>query len=51
MKYDVFISYRRKGGFETAKHRFALLTKDGYTVCFDLDTLREGDFDKALLTM
>lgn len=49
MKYDVFLSYRRKGGFETAKHLFDLLTKDGYKVCLDLDTLREGDFDKALL--
>lgn len=50
MKYDVFLSYRRKGGFETAKHLFDLLTKDGYKVCLDLDTLREGDFDKALLS-
>lgn len=50
MKYDVFLSYRRKGGFETAKHLFDLLSKDGYRVCLDLDTLREGDFDKALLS-
>jgi uncharacterized protein (TIGR02145 family) len=50
MKYDVFLSYRRKGGFETAKHLFDLLTKDGYKVCLDLTTLREGDFDKALLS-
>ena len=50
MKYDVFLSYRRKGGFETAKHLFDLLTKDGYKVCLDLNTLREGDFDKALLS-
>lgn len=50
MRYDVFLSYRRKGGFETAKHLFDLLTKDGYRVCLDLDTLREGDFDKALLS-
>lgn len=49
MKYDVFLSYRRKGGFETAKHLFDLLTKDGYKVCLDLDTLREGDFNKELL--
>lgn len=50
MKYDVFLSYRRKGGFETAKHLYDLLTKDGYRVCLDLNTLREGDFDKALLS-
>jgi formylglycine-generating enzyme required for sulfatase activity len=47
--YDVFISYRRNGGFETAKHLNDLLVRDGYSVSFDIDTLREGDFDKALL--
>ncbi len=47
--YDVFISYRRDGGFETAKHLNDLLCHDGYSVSFDIDTLREGDFDKALL--
>lgn len=47
--YDIFISYRRKGGFETAKHLNDLLIRDGYTVSFDIDTLREGRFDKALL--
>ena len=49
MNYDVFISYRRDGGFETAKHLNDLLVSDGYTVSFDIDTLREGDFDKTLL--
>ena len=47
--YDVFISYRRQGGFETAKHLNDLLVHDGFSVSFDIDTLREGDFDKALL--
>lgn len=47
-KYDVFISYRRDGGFETAKHLFDLLTRDGYKVSFDIDTLRSGDFDEQL---
>ncbi len=47
--YDVFISYRRIGGFETAKHLNDLLSHDGYSVSFDIDTLREGDFDTALL--
>ena len=47
--YDIFISYRRDGGFETAKHLNDLLCHDGYSVSFDIDTLREGDFDKALL--
>ena len=46
---DIFISYRRKGGYETAKHLYDLLVRDGYTVSFDIDTLRNGDFDTALL--
>ncbi len=48
-KYDVFISYRREGGYDTAKHLYDLLTRDGYRVSFDIDTLRNGDFDKSLL--
>lgn len=48
-KYDIFISYRRKGGYETAKHLYDLLTRDGYSVSFDIDTLRNGDFDVSLL--
>lgn len=49
MKYDVFISYRRDGGFELAKHLYDLLSRDGYIVSFDIHTLRNGDFDKALI--
>ena len=49
-KYDVFISYRRIGGYETAKHLFDLLSRDGYKVSFDIDTLRSGDFDTQLLS-
>jgi hypothetical protein len=48
-KYDIFISYRRIGGYETAKHLYDLLTHDGYAVSFDIDTLRNGDFDLELL--
>lgn len=47
-KYDVFISYRREGGYETAKHLSDLLRRDGYKVSFDIDTLRSGDFDIQL---
>ena len=47
--YDIFLSYRRVGGFETAKHLFDLLVRDGYRVSFDIDTLRSGDFDIQLL--
>lgn len=49
-KYDIFISYRREGGYDTAKHLYDLLTRDGYNVSFDIDTLRYGDFDKSLLS-
>lgn len=47
-QYDIFLSYRRKGGYDTAKHLYDLLSKDGYRVSFDIDTLRSGDFDTAL---
>lgn len=46
--YDIFISYRRKGGFETAKHLFDLLSRDGYRVSFDIDSLRDGNFDDSI---
>jgi hypothetical protein len=49
MKYDIFISYRRDGGYDTAKHLNDLLVRDGYKVSFDIDTLRSGDFDTQLL--
>ena len=50
MKYDIFISYRREGGYDTAKHLNDLLVRDGYRVSFDIDTLRNGNFDTQLLT-
>lgn len=50
MKYNIFISYRREGGFDTAKHLSDLLSRDGYKVSFDIDTLRNGKFDTQLLT-
>lgn len=46
--YDIFISYRRVGGAVTARHIYDLLKSDGYSVSFDVDTLRHGDFDKQL---
>lgn len=49
MIYDIFISYRRDGGFDTVKHLYDLLTHDGYSVSFDIDTLKNGDFDVQLL--
>jgi hypothetical protein len=47
-RYDIFISYRREGGYDTAKHLNDLLVHDGYRVSFDIDTLRNGDFDEQL---
>mgnify|MGYP004457989713 CR=1 FL=1 len=47
-KYDIFISYRREGGYDTAKHLSDLLMRDGYKVSFDIDTLRSGNFDTQL---
>lgn len=49
-KYDIFISYRRNGGYETAKHIYDRLNFDRYKVSFDIDTLRSGDFDTQLLS-
>ena len=37
--YDVFISYRWDGGYDTAKHLRDLLVQDGYSVCFDTETV------------
>lgn len=48
-RYDIFISYRREGGYDTAKHLYDLLARDGYRVSFDIDTLTRGDFDISLL--
>lgn len=47
--YDIFISYRRNGGYETARHLYDLLVRDGYSVSFDQDNLMNGNFNEALL--
>ena len=47
--YDIFISYRRDGGGATAGRINDMLTADGYSVSYDVDTLREGRFDQQLL--
>lgn len=48
--YDVFISYRREGGWETARLIYSALQRKGYRVAFDLEELRSGPFDIQLLT-
>lgn len=40
--YDIFISYRSKGGLFVANHLFDVLERDGYKVSFDIDNLKEG---------
>lgn len=47
-KYDVFISYRRDGGQETARILRDSLTERGYRVFFDLESLRSGSFNTKL---
>ena len=46
--FDIFISYRRKGGYDTAKLLYDRLRIDGYSVSFDMDTLANGNFDSEL---
>ena len=48
-RYDVFLSYRRAGGQETALLLYDRLTARGYSVAYDIETLRSGRFDEQLL--
>ncbi|MCI9083948.1 MAG: toll/interleukin-1 receptor domain-containing protein [Lachnospiraceae bacterium] len=50
-KYDIFISYRRNGGDSTAKILHDKLQTLGYHVFFDIESLRSGDFNKALYSV
>lgn len=47
-KYDIFLSYRRDGGAETAKHLRDTLTERGYSVFLDVESLRAGAFNTEL---
>lgn len=47
-QYDIFISYRRDGGFETADAIAQRLGNAGYRVFFDLESLRSGKFNIQL---
>lgn len=49
MKCDIFISYRRDGGDMTAMHIYQALREHGYDVFYDLEVLRAGKFNDALL--
>ncbi len=46
---DVFISYRRDGGDMTAMYFYQALRERGYKVFYDLEVLRAGKFNEALL--
>ncbi len=49
MNYDIFISYRREGGYETAHSISLYLKGKGYRVFFDIENLRGGNFNTQLL--
>jgi hypothetical protein len=51
MTYDIFISYRREGGFETAKMVQEKLKSLGYKVFLDFEDLRFGKFNEQLYTV
>ena len=46
--YDIFISYRRDGGYETARIIYERLRGLGYRIFFDVETLRSGRFNTEL---
>lgn len=47
-EYQIFISYRRDGGEQTAKVIFDRLKDLGYNVFLDVETLRSGAFNEKL---
>ncbi|NLO41170.1 MAG: toll/interleukin-1 receptor domain-containing protein [Ruminiclostridium sp.] len=51
MKYDVFISYRRDGGEQSAKAICDKLTDKGYKVFLDVEALRSGAFNEKLYSV
>lgn len=46
--YDIFLSYRRESGSEFASFLKLELTRLGYEVFFDADSLREGNFENHI---
>lgn len=47
--YDIFISYRRKGGEFLAHSLYEKLCSDHYSVFLDTESLRSGKFNEQLL--
>lgn len=50
-RYDIFISYRREGGYETALPIAEKLRAAGYRVFFDLESMNAGKFNEQLLSV
>lgn len=48
MEYEVFISYRRDGGEQSAKAICDKLADMGYKVFLDVGALRSGSFNEKL---
>lgn len=48
--YDVFISYRRDGGYETARLLYEHLKGEGLNPFFDLEELKSGLFNTKIYT-
>lgn len=48
--YDIFISYRRSS-YETANLIATRLKASGYSVFFDVETLRSGKFNEQLFSV
>lgn len=51
MRYQIFISYRREGGEHLAALLKDRLSRMGYKVFYDVESLRSGDFNAALLSV
>lgn len=50
MNHQIFISYRRDGGESLAHLLYERLTREGYRVFLDVESLRSGKFNIALYT-
>ena len=48
-KYDIFVSYRRDGGYETALPIVEKLRSAGYRIFFDLESMNAGKFNEQLI--
>lgn len=46
--YQVFISYRREGGEFLGKMLYDALSQKGYSVFYDVEALRSGDFNEQI---